>query len=63
MSLRFEQHRALLMTREFLHDLLHPDTRPKTVKEIKERARRCLRHYPFLKEDGEPMFSQDDFKP
>jgi hypothetical protein len=51
------------MTREFLHDLLQSDTRPKTVKELKERARRCLRHYPFLKEDGEPMFSQDDFKP
>ena len=63
MSLRFEQHRALLLTREFMLDMLQSDTRPKTVKEMKERARRCLRHYPFLKEDGEPMFSQDDFKP
>ena len=63
MSLRYEQHRALLMTREFLFDLLQSDTRPKTVAETKEkdRARRCLRHFPPLRESGEPIFSQDDW--
>lgn len=60
MSLRHEQHRALLRTREFLRDLLLP-TRPKKAKEIKMRAYSCLRHFPFLKEDGEPMWSQDNF--
>ena len=63
MSLRYEQHRALLMSRDFLLDLLQPSKRPKTVKEMKERARRCLRHFPPLKEDGEPLFSGDSFRP
>jgi hypothetical protein len=61
MSLRFEQEASLLMTREFLLDLLNTSTRPKTVKDLKERARRCLRHYPPLTQDGEPMFSNDGF--
>ena len=63
MSLRYEQRRALLMTRDLLRDLLHPSTRPRTVRELRERASRCLRHYPCLREDGEPMFSQDQFSP
>jgi hypothetical protein len=61
MSLRYEQENALLLTRELLLDLLNTTTRPKTVKELKERARRCLRHYPPLTQDGEPMFSNDEF--
>ena len=61
MSLKYEQHRSLLMTREFLLDLLQPNTRPKTVAETKERVRRCLRHFPPLKENGEPLFSGDDW--
>jgi hypothetical protein len=54
-SLRHEQRRALLKARDLLRDLLHPSTRPKTVKELRERARCALRHYPFLDERGEPM--------
>jgi hypothetical protein len=61
MSLRYEQYHSLLKTQNFLRDLLFTDTRPKTVKELKQRAYSCLRHYPFLKENGEPMFSQDTF--
>ena len=60
MSLKFEQYNSLLKTRKFLRDLLLP-TRPKTAKEIKARAYSCLRHFPFLKENGEPMWSQDNF--
>jgi len=61
MSLRYENYYALYKTREFLRELLHSSTRPKTVKELKDRAYSCLRHFPFLKDNGEPMFSQDDF--
>lgn len=49
------------MTRDFLLDLLRPNTRPKTVKGLKERAQRCLRHYPPLDKDGSPIFSSDGF--
>lgn len=62
MSLKHEQCYALYKTREFLRDLLHHSTRPKTVKEIKDRAYSCLRHFPFLKDNGEPIFSQDGFE-
>ena len=62
MSLRYEQYYALYKTHEFLRDLLHGSTRPKTGKELKDRAYSCLRHFPFLKENGEPMFSRDDFE-
>jgi len=62
MSLKYEQYRSLKYTREFLRDLLNHDTRPKTVKELKERSLRCLRHFPALAEDGRPYFSVDTFK-
>ena len=61
MSLRYEQLNSLVKTQKFLRDLLYTDTRPKKVSELKERAYRCLRHFPHLKENGEPMWSQDDF--
>jgi hypothetical protein len=63
MSLRFEQRNALLKARQLLRDLLHPSTRPKTVKELRQRASCALRHFPFLDERGEPLWSQDDFEP
>lgn len=59
MSLRHEQYNALKRTREFLYDIMSPGTRPKTVKEFKVRASSCLKHFPALKENGEPMFSHD----
>jgi hypothetical protein len=62
MSLRFEQRRALLKARQLLRDCLDPKKRPKTVKELRERAYSALRHYPFLDERGEPLWSQDEFE-
>jgi hypothetical protein len=32
------------------------------VKELRERAYSALRHFPFLDERGEPLWSQDDFE-
>jgi hypothetical protein len=63
MSLRHEQYHALKKTQTFLRDLLFTDTRPKKASELKARAHSCLRHYPFLDDDGKPMFSKDDFGP
>lgn len=62
MSLRYEQYTSLRRTRQFLADLLHPSTRPKTVKELRGRASACLRHFPFLEESGKPIWSHDNFK-
>jgi hypothetical protein len=61
MSLRYEQYHSLKKTQQFLRELLDKTTRPKTVRDLKKRALSCLRHYPFLHENGEPMFSRDDF--
>lgn len=63
MSLKFEQRAALLKARELLRDCIDPKRRPKTAKELRERAYCALRHYPFLDERGEPMWSEDDFEP
>ena len=61
MSLRFEQRRALLKARDLLCDLLDHNVRPKTVKELKQRASSALRHFPMLDYRGEPLWSQDEF--
>jgi hypothetical protein len=63
MSLRHEQRRALLRSRDLLCDLLDTQKRPKTVKELQVRVLSALRHFPFLDERGEPMWSQDEFEP
>ena len=63
MSLRNEQYRALLTTREFLRSLLVASETPKVPSSIRKQAYRCLKHYPFLDEDGKPSFSKDDFGP
>ena len=61
MSLRFEQCNALLKTKAFLRDLLQEHKGPWTKKELRERAYRCLKHFPFLNENGHPLFSNDEF--
>ena len=61
MSLRYEQYNSLKRTREFLRSLLSTETRPKTVKELREKAYRCLKHFPPLHESGQPHWSQDEF--
>jgi hypothetical protein len=59
MSLRHEQYRAMHMTREFLTELM---VSPRmSQKELKEKARRCARHYPYLEANGKPVFSNDNF--
>lgn len=66
MSLAHEQRRSLLLTRRLLCDLMHHSTRPKRVSELRDRASRCLKHFPPLGDDGWPLFSQDvwpDSKP
>ena len=55
MSLRYEQHRALKMTREFLREILTGPRMP--TKALRERASRCLHHFPFLRESGKPMWT------
>ena len=62
MSLKYEQYAALVKTQNFLRDLLTVDGYPKTKKEMRDRAYRCLRHFPFLDEHGNPMFSRDEFE-
>ena len=61
MSLRFEQHQALLETKKYLQDRINPKTRPKTVAKDIERLCHCLRHFPPLSETGKPRFSEDPF--
>jgi len=61
MSLKNEQYHSLYRTREFLRDLFTVDKYPKTRKEMRARASSCLRHFPCLAENGEPIFSGDDF--
>jgi hypothetical protein len=45
-TLPFEEKRAVNYTREFLYDLLIPSKTPRVPKEIRDRARSLLRHYP-----------------
>ena len=61
MSLRYEQYRSLQMTQQLMFDLLKPRFRPKTIKELRIRVLRCIRHFPFLDTYGKPMFSTDNF--
>ncbi len=46
MTVPNERTRAVLYTKDFLRDLLDPKKTPRVPKEIRQRAYRCLRHYP-----------------
>jgi len=61
MSLRYEQYNSLRATKDFLRDLLDPRKTERIPRDIRKRAYRCLRHYPHLYENGQPMFSADPF--
>ena len=54
MSTRAEQFKSLLLTRDLLEKrlLLTED------KELRSEIYRCLRHFPPLKENGEPIFGK-----
>lgn len=57
MSLRYEQYRSLVETRQLLHDIICG----RVTGDIKERASYCARHFPYLDATGKPIFSQDGF--
>lgn len=59
MSLRYEQYRSLVETRQLLHDIIVG--RAGNTHEVKARASMCARHFPYLDETGAPMFSNDGF--
>jgi hypothetical protein len=63
MSLRYEQYRALRKCRDLLYDMLSPQRRPSSVRELRLRTFDALRHFPTLDEHGRPHFSEDDFGP
>lgn len=47
MTLPDERFRAILQTEEFLRALTDPALTPRVPKDIRQRALRCLRHYPM----------------
>lgn len=47
MTLPFEEKRAINYTRKFLLDLTDPRETPRVPKDIRERAKSLLRHYPY----------------
>jgi len=58
MSLRYEQYRSLVETRQLLRDIICG----RVTGDVKDRASCCARHFPYLDETGAPMFSQDCFE-
>jgi hypothetical protein len=46
MTLPTERTNAVLKTEKFLLDLCNPKATPRVPKEVRERARSLLRHYP-----------------
>ena len=59
-SLRYEQYNSLKLTQHFLRDILRWEG-PMRKRDMRERAYRCLRHFPFLHESGQPIWSKDEF--
>lgn len=60
MSLRREQYYSLKITKEFLRELLFKKGYINKTK-LRKDIRRCLRHFPFLDENGKPLFSKDNW--
>lgn len=46
MTLPFERYRAVTATEQFLSDLMRPERTPRVPKDVRDRARMLLRHYP-----------------
>jgi hypothetical protein len=46
MTLPDERARAISNTREFLYNLMDPKKTPRVPKEVRRRARSCLKHFP-----------------
>lgn len=47
MTMPDERTRAIRYAHNFLRDLLYKDVTPRVPKEIRERARSILKHYPW----------------
>jgi len=71
MTLPYERTNAVNRTREFLYDLLDPKKTPRIPKEIRQRARSLLKHYPTEYDmdrasdvliPTEPVFSKDTLR-
>lgn len=60
MSLRYEQHRSLRETRDFLR-FIRTDTTKWDKAMLREKASLCLHHFPMLNEKGKPWFTSDPF--
>ena len=50
MTLPDERTRAIIYARKFLLDLMTPSETPRVPREIRNRARAVLRHYPLPSE-------------
>lgn len=48
MTMPDERTRAVIYTKDFMYDLLDPKKTPRVSREIRQRAGRCLRHYPGI---------------
>jgi hypothetical protein len=46
MTLPHERLRSVNNTRDFLYDLLDPKAYPRVPRNVREKARNLLRHYP-----------------
>jgi len=46
MTLPYEQHRAIIQTKEFLYSLMDPKKTPKVPRAIRTTACQLLRHFP-----------------
>jgi len=46
MTLPCERYNAIKYTERFLMDLCDPKKTPRVPKDVRDMARRCLRHYP-----------------
>jgi hypothetical protein len=61
MTIPAERTRAVLHTERFLLDLCNPKKTPRVPKQIREEARRLLKHYPtqfsmmYIDESFEPL--------
>jgi hypothetical protein len=51
MTLPEEEARAIAATRTFLYALLDPKQTPRVPREVRQQARRVLKHYPMMPSD------------
>lgn len=67
MTLPYERKRAVTYTEKFLIDLCNPAATPRVPKDVRDRARALLRHYPskyemdVAAEKAPNIFGEDTF--